>query len=455
MIKPSLFDSIFGIISPILILVLIIPFAYGQDVICDALECPDASFPFQPEPFCTTEVAVVCGSDVMSYGNACLAEIAGVRVVHNGTCLLPLITEEDAIKISQELGFERIDVKGIVSVGTFDSFETVTSQSSPLTGIIEAVIPQLSITQDFGEGLDVTDGTITFWLEFTSNSLTNDLVVTSGFIDVNTNFQREGTSFGECGQVEQITDTIEFDYDEQIQIFTDCIELQQQSKDFIVETKEVAFAGREIRDNGVVTFLIFTERLDNLLKQSNGILEDGEYYIKVDLAQLTFTANGISYFLNFQDIPFTGGGEFITLRDSIYSGIFIVDTPVAISLEIPVPEIELIDQKVDTITTPVANETVVIVTDDFTELTLVERITKPITDFFQSIASFFQGLFGGGENGENGGELPDGVALCIDGIYFGVCTGDQHFDSDQACFGLTTQQCFDQCNVIGTTCRIG
>ena len=27
--------------------------------------------------------------------------------------------------------------------------------------------------------------------------------------------------------------------------------------------------------------------------------------------------------------------------------------------------------------------------------------------------------------------------------------------SDQACFGLTTQQCFDQCNVIGTTCRIG
>ncbi len=55
---------------------------------------------------------------------------------------------------------------------------------------------------------------------------------------------------------------------------------------------------------------------------------------------------------------------------------------------------------------------------------------------------------------ENGNGAGTGIAVCIDGIYFGVCTGDQHFDSGQSCFGLTTQQCFDKCNVVGTTCRI-
>jgi len=50
------------------------------------------------------------------------------------------------------------------------------------------------------------------------------------------------------------------------------------------------------------------------------------------------------------------------------------------------------------------------------------------------------------------GEPP--IAVCIDGIYFGVCTGDQHFDSGESCFGLSTQQCFDKCNVIGNTCRV-
>jgi len=55
----------------------------------------------------------------------------------------------------------------------------------------------------------------------------------------------------------------------------------------------------------------------------------------------------------------------------------------------------------------------------------------------------------------NGSSIPEDTPVCIDGIYFGVCTGDQHFDSGQACFGLTTQQCFDQCNVVGTTCRLG
>jgi len=56
----------------------------------------------------------------------------------------------------------------------------------------------------------------------------------------------------------------------------------------------------------------------------------------------------------------------------------------------------------------------------------------------------------GFENGAGTG----GIAVCIDGIYFGVCTGDQHFDSGESCFGLTTQQCFDKCNVIGNTCRV-
>ena len=45
--------------------------------------------------------------------------------------------------------------------------------------------------------------------------------------------------------------------------------------------------------------------------------------------------------------------------------------------------------------------------------------------------------------------------ICIDGIYFGVCGGEPIFDEGRECFGLTTQQCFDKCNVIGSTCRMG
>lgn len=44
--------------------------------------------------------------------------------------------------------------------------------------------------------------------------------------------------------------------------------------------------------------------------------------------------------------------------------------------------------------------------------------------------------------------------ICIDGIYFGVCGGEPVFNQGQACFGLTTQQCFDKCNVIGNSCRV-
>jgi len=59
-------------------------------------------------------------------------------------------------------------------------------------------------------------------------------------------------------------------------------------------------------------------------------------------------------------------------------------------------------------------------------------------------------MIGESENGAG----TDGIAVCIDGIYFGVCTGDQHFDSGQACFGLTTQQCFDKCNTFSASCRL-
>ena len=51
----------------------------------------------------------------------------------------------------------------------------------------------------------------------------------------------------------------------------------------------------------------------------------------------------------------------------------------------------------------------------------------------------------------NGSTVPE---VCIDGIYFGVCGGEPIFDSGRECFGLTTQQCFDKCNVVGTTCRM-
>jgi len=61
-----------------------------------------------------------------------------------------------------------------------------------------------------------------------------------------------------------------------------------------------------------------------------------------------------------------------------------------------------------------------------------------------------RGMINESENGAGTG----GIAVCIDGIYFGVCTGDSHFDSGESCFGLTTQQCFDKCNVIGNTCRV-
>ncbi len=60
------------------------------------------------------------------------------------------------------------------------------------------------------------------------------------------------------------------------------------------------------------------------------------------------------------------------------------------------------------------------------------------TDEFENGAGEF-------ENGAGTG----GIAVCIDGIYFAVCSGDQHFDSGQSCFGLTTQQCFDKCNSFG------
>lgn len=46
------------------------------------------------------------------------------------------------------------------------------------------------------------------------------------------------------------------------------------------------------------------------------------------------------------------------------------------------------------------------------------------------------------------------IPVCIDGIYFGVCSGDMHFDKGQSCFGLSTEQCFQKCNVVATSCRI-
>jgi len=43
------------------------------------------------------------------------------------------------------------------------------------------------------------------------------------------------------------------------------------------------------------------------------------------------------------------------------------------------------------------------------------------------------------------------IAQCIDGLNFGVCTGEPIFNIGQPCYFLSTQQCFDKCiTQIGT-----
>ncbi len=43
-------------------------------------------------------------------------------------------------------------------------------------------------------------------------------------------------------------------------------------------------------------------------------------------------------------------------------------------------------------------------------------------------------------------QVMGGAGGCIDGTNFGVCSGEPIFNSGNACFGLSTQQCFDKCS---------
>ncbi len=347
----------------------------------------------------------------------------------------------------------------ITTVDTNGNSFTTRTEPSFLSGIIRAQTPQASIIQQFG-GLDVTDGGMRILLEFKSDSITNDPAIVNGFLTVHTTF-RDSEEFPLCFDQLVVDANAIVDFQSHLEAFELCIDAQpsleslQASGDYVSESKEFAFVGKGDRQDGVIIYEIFEETYNDLLRIASPILENGEYFLIVELSQVTFTANDISYYLNFIEIPLRTDLDFITLRDPFLIQGFDVKQP--LSAFIPKLETEIILTKHsvdDNIPTPIPERPdLKIVPNDFTdeEPTIIERITKPITDFFQSIASFFQGLFGGGENG---GEVPESVAICIDGIYFGVCTGDEHFDSDQACFGLTTQQCFDECNVIGTTCRI-
>jgi len=473
MIKPSLFDSIFGIISPILILVLIIPFAYGQDVICDALECDEifSSTPPFPQEICTAEFAPVCAGDITTFSNACEAGNVGARILHLGECVLTEVTEEDAIKISQELGFERIEITAFITTTYSDGTSfTISTEPNFLTGIINARLPPASIVAKDKAGADVTDGKLQVLLEFKSNELRFHDVIVSGFITVHSTW-RNSETLGTCAPIS--TEPVFFtnDFRTELRLFEEClIELHQSnldigigleeikdSGDFVGVDKQFPFASKgESDDDGIFVAKILDERFDDLLKISNPELNEGEQFLIVDLSELIYTSFNKSYYLNFADIGFFFGDELLFLNDPFYVSLLnIEETEPETVLTKAEIEIILKDQivDIDIIPPPIPERPdIEIISDDL--IGEEQSFFQPVIDFFQSIASFFQGLFGGGQNGENGGEVPDGVALCIDGIYFGVCTGDQHFDSDQACFGLTTQQCFDKCNVIGTTCRI-
>lgn len=363
----------------------------------------------EPRPIiCPAEFQPVCGVDIETYSNACQAFVADVEVLHLGACVVSAITEEQAKFITQELGFEEIQVSALVITrdGKGNSF-TTRSEPSFLTGVIGARTPLASIIQQedqkFGTGgLDVTDGGLRILLEFKSNSITNDPVTISGFITVHSTY-RDTEDFPLCFDQLVVDENAVIDFESHLQAFERCIQAQPsleqliESGDYLSSDKEFAFVGKSNRQDGVIVFEIFDERYDDVLALANPFLFNGEYFLIVDLGQLTFTANNISYFLNFVEVPVRTDLDFITFRDPFLIAGFDVNRPISDlipELEIEIPEIILTKQTVDEIATPIPiRDDLVIVADDFIEEK--PSFFQPIIEFFEGIGEFFRGLFGG------------------------------------------------------------
>lgn len=338
------------------------------------------------EPVCGIIDPPIGITELKTFSNSCKAGLENAEIIHDGECIVTEITEEEAIKITQEIGFERIEVGATITIIDSDGNEKeITTLESPLSGIIPSQIPQANLVISSNIEGDVTGGRIKIKLDFQSNDKINDFVDIVGAITVHSTY-RNSDLIGECS----ITTDENISFDESISKFKECLNEQSQllidleeNGDYFSQFKDFAFSKRTDRTDGFVEVEILNQRFDELLKISNRLLEKGEYILNVDLKLLTFTSGstGVSYFLNFQEIPLLLHNDFITLRDPFFIGFFDVDN-----------DIELKEEAVNKIVNPIPeNEELLII--GHSPPPQDEGFFAPLTNFFKGLAIFFSGLF--------------------------------------------------------------